>query len=141
MATGRYLLIAFSSKTKIQISNWISASKAGSAGANRSVFYLRESPLAPNLRSCPCVAAALSGSPTFLRGHGTVSRSRRLMQFSRCGADMKNCRPVARLQILSEYKENRPARDQRILSEESGGKMVRCGYGAAVYHSKVIRVD
>ena len=54
---------------------------------------------------------------------------------------MKNCRPVARLQILSEYKENRPARDQRILSEESGGKMVRCGYGAAVYHSKVIRVD
>ena len=108
MATGRYLLIAFSSKTKIQISNWISASKAGSAGANRSSFYLRESPLAPNLRSCPCVAAALSGSPTFLRGHGTVSRSRRLMQFSRCGADMKNCRPVARLQILSGYKKTAP---------------------------------
>ena len=32
------------------------------------------------------------------------------------GADMKNCRPVVRLQILSEYKESRPARDQRILS-------------------------
>ena len=32
------------------------------------------------------------------------------------GADMKNCRTVARLQILSEYKESRPARDQRILS-------------------------
>ena len=32
------------------------------------------------------------------------------------GAGMKNCRPVVRLQILSEYKENRPARDQRILS-------------------------
>ena len=141
MATGRYLLIAFSSRTKIQISNWISASKAGSAGANRSVSCLRESPLAPNLRSCPCVTAALSGSPTFLRGHGTVSRSRRLMQFSRCGADMKNCRPVARLQILSEYKENRPARDQRILSEESGGKMVRCGCRAAIYHSKVVCMD
>ena len=47
------------------------------------------------------------------------------------GADMKNCRPVVRLQILSEYKENRPARDQRILSEESGGKMVRRSCGAA----------
>ena len=54
------------------------------------------------------------------------------------GSGMKNCRPAIRLQILSEYKENRPARDQRILSEESGGKMVRCGCGAAVYHSKVI---
>ena len=51
---------------------------------------------------------------------------------------MKNCRPVARLQILSGYKESRPARDQRILSEVYGGKMVRCGCGAAVYHSKVV---
>ena len=58
-------LSLFPSKWKIQISNWISASKAGSAGANRSIFYLRESPLAPNLRSCPCVAAALSRSPAF----------------------------------------------------------------------------
>ena len=32
------------------------------------------------------------------------------------GADMKNCRPVAQLQILSENKESRPAKDQRILS-------------------------
>ena len=53
------------------------------------------------------------------------------------GAGMKNCRPVARLQILSGYKESRPARDQRILSEVYGGKMVRCGCRAAVYHSKV----
>ena len=51
---------------------------------------------------------------------------------------MKNCRPVIRLQILSEYKESRPARDQRILSGTSGGKTVRCGCRAAVYHSKVI---
>ena len=57
------------------------------------------------------------------------------------GADMKNCRSVAQLQILSENKESRPAGDQRILSEVYGGKMVRCGCGAAVYHSKVIRVD
>ena len=54
------------------------------------------------------------------------------------GTGMKNCRSVARLQILSGYKENRPARDQRILSVTSGGKMVRCGCGAVVYHSKVI---
>ena len=71
MATGRYLLIAFSSKIKIQISNWISVSKAGSAGVNRSVSCLW-SPLAPDLRSCPCIAAALSGSPAFYAGswHG-----------------------------------------------------------------------
>ena len=54
------------------------------------------------------------------------------------GAGMKNCRPVVRLQILSENKENRPAGDQRILSEVYGGKMVRCGCGTAVYHSKVV---
>ena len=54
------------------------------------------------------------------------------------GAGIKNCRPVARLQILSENKENRPAGDQRILSEVYGGKMVQCGCGAAVYHSKVV---
>ena len=138
MATGQYLLIAFSELFSFQFFKMASCPQSEEEIVNRSVSCLRGSPLAPNLRSCPCVAAALSGSPTFLRGHGTVSRSRRLMQFSRCGADMKNCRPVARLQILSEYKENRPARDQRILSEESGGKMVRCGCGAAVYHSKVI---
>ena len=61
-------LSLFPSKIKIQISNWISVSKAGSAGANRSVFYLRGSPLAPDLRSCPCVAAALSGSPALCAG-------------------------------------------------------------------------
>ena len=136
MATGRYLLIAFSSKTKIQISNWISASKAGSAGANRSVFYLRESPLAPNLRSCPCVAAALSGSPAFCAGswRGIQIQTAHVALKVR---SMKNCRPVARLQILSENKENRPAGDQRILSEASGGKMVRCSCGTAVYCAKV----
>src|SRR5699024_12068989 len=54
------------------------------------------------------------------------------------GSGMKNCRSVARLQTLSGNKENRPARDQRILSYVNGGKMVRCGCGAAVYHSKVV---
>ena len=54
------------------------------------------------------------------------------------GVGIKNCRPVVRLQILSENKENRPAGDQRILSEVYGGKMVRCDCGAAVYHSKVV---
>ena len=51
---------------------------------------------------------------------------------------MKNCRPVIRLQILSRYKENRPAGDQRILSGTSGGKTVWCGCRAVVYHSKVV---
>ena len=61
-------LSLFLPELKIQISNWILIPKAGSAGANRSVSYLRESPLAPNLRSCPCIAAALSGSPAFCAG-------------------------------------------------------------------------
>ena len=129
-------LSLFLSKMKIQISNWILISKAGSAGANRSVSCLW-SPLAPNLRSCPCVAAALSGSPAFCAG------SWRGIQIQTAHAifkmrSMKNCRPVARLQILSGNKENRPARDQRILSGTSGGKMVRCGCGTAVYHSEVV---
>ena len=127
----------FLSEWKIQISNWILVSKAGSAGTNRSVSYLRESPLVPNLRSCPCVAAALSGSPAFCAG------SWRGIQIQTADAvfkvhSMKNCRPVVRLQILSEYKESRPAGDQRILSGTSGGKMVRCGCGMAVYHSEVV---
>ena len=141
MATGRFLLIAFSSKTKIQISNWISVSKAGSAGANRSVSY--------------CGVAACTESAFLPLCCSGVVRLARIL----CGvverypdpdglcsfqsAGMKNCRPVVRLQILWEYKENRPARDQRILSGISGGKMVRCGCGAAekamaLYFDKVV---
>ena len=92
---------------KTQISNWSSVSKAGSAGANRSVSCLRGSPLALNLRSCPCVAAALSGSPAFCAG------SWRGIQIQTADAifkvrSMKNCRTVTRLQILSEYKKTAP---------------------------------
>ena len=103
---------------------------------NRSVSCLW-SPLAPDLRSCPCVAAALSGSPAFCAGswRGIQIQTAHVALKVR---SMKNCRPVARLQILSENKENRPAGDQRILSEVYGGKMVRCDCGAAVYHSKVV---
>ena len=92
--------------------------------------HVMGSPFAPNEVPTPVCAAALSGSLTesVRSWHGITFR--RLIQDSRCG--MKNCRPVARLQILSGNKENRPAKDQRILSEESGGKMVRCGCGAAV---------
>src|SRR5699024_9162836 len=69
--------------------------KAEGVFVNRSVSCLW-SPLAPDLRSCPCVAAALFGSPTFLRGHGAVSRSRRLMQFSRFGyEELQAGRPAA----------------------------------------------
>ena len=94
-------LSLFPSEWKIQISNWISVSKAGSAGANRSVSCLW-SPLAPNLRSCPCVAAALSGSPAFCAGswRGIQIQTAHVALKVR---SMKNCRPVVRLQILSGY--------------------------------------
>ena len=136
MATGRYLLIAFSSKTKIQISNRISVSKAGSAQVPIEVSLAcgRRLPRicvpAPVLqRRCPAPLAF-------------CARSWRGIQIQTADAvfkvhSMKNCRPVVRLQILSENKENRPAGDQKILSGTSGGKMVRCGCGTVVYHSEV----
>ena len=114
-------LSLFPSKWKIQFSNWISFSKAGSAGANRSIFYLRESPLAPNLRSCPCVAAALFGSPTFLRGHGAVSRSRRLMQFSRFGyEELQAGRPAAN--SLVRIKKAAPQGTKRFCRGQAAAK-------------------
>ena len=137
VATGRYLLIASSEVFLFQFFKMQSCPQSEGEIVNRSVSCLRGSPFAPNLRSCPCVAAALSGSPAFCAG------SWRGIQIQTAHAifkmrSMKNCRPVARLQILSENKENRPARDQRILSGTSGGKMVRCGCGAAVHYSKVV---
>ena len=129
-------LSLFLSKMKIQISNWILISKAGSAGANRSVSCLW-SPLAPNLRSCPCVAAALSGSPAFCARlwRGIQIQTAHVafkVQVSRIAGRSPGCK------FSRENKENRPAGDQRILSGTSGGKMVRCGCGAAVYHSEVV---
>ena len=96
--------------------------KAEGVFVNRSVSCLW-SPLAPDLRSCPCVAAALSGSPAFCAGswRGIQIQTAHVALKVR---SMKNCRPVARLQILSENKESRPAGDQRILSRASGGKMI-----------------
>ena len=85
VATGRYLLIAFLEPFPFWIFKTCSAfQKVEGVFANRSVSCLW-SLLTPNLRSCPCVAAALSGSPAFLRGCGAIARSRRLMQFSRFG--------------------------------------------------------
>ncbi len=128
-------LSLFSSKMKIQLSNWISVSNAGSASYNRSVSCLW-SPLALNLRSCPCVAAALSGSPAFCAG------SWRGIQIQTAHAIFKvrvsriaGRSPVCK--FSRENKESRPARDQRILSEVNGGKMVRHGCGASVYYNKV----
>ena len=85
--------------------------------------------------SCPCLCSGVDEK--------SVSRSVGSCNFQ--GSGMKNCRPVARLQILSGNKENRPAKDQRILSGISGGKMVRCGCGAAekamtLYFDKVVRL-
>ena len=77
-------LSLFPSKTKIQISNWISFSKAGSAGANRSVSYCGGRRLHRICVPAPVLQRRCPARPRFVRGHGAVSRSRRLMQFSRC---------------------------------------------------------
>ena len=130
------MLIAFSELFSFQFFKMASCPQSEEEIVNRSVSCLRGSPLAPNLRSCPCVAAALSGSLAF------CARSWRGIQIQTAHValkvrSMKNCRPVVRLQILSGNKENRPAGDQKILSGTSGGKMVRCGCGTVVYHSEV----
>ena len=105
--------------------------KACHRHANRSVSYLRGSPLAPNLRSCPCVAAALSGLPAFCAGswRGIQIQTAHLVfkvRVSRIAGRSPGCK------FSRENKESRPAGDQRILSEVYGGKMVRCDCGAAV---------
>ena len=73
----------FLSEWKIQISNWISASKAGSAGANRSVSYCGGRRLHRICVPAPVLQRRCPARPHFVRGRGAVSRSRRLMQFSR----------------------------------------------------------
>ena len=78
-------LSLFPSKIKIQISNWISASKAGSAGTNRSVSYLRGRRLHRICVPAPVLQRRCPARPHFVWGRGAVSRSRRLMQFSRFG--------------------------------------------------------
>ena len=88
--------------------------------SNRSVSCLW-SPLAPNLRSCPCVAAALSGSPAFCAG------SWRGIQIQTAHAifkvrSMKNCRTVTRLQILSEYKKTAPYETKRFCRGQAAAK-------------------
>ena len=131
VATGRYLLIAFFGTFLFRFFKMQSCPQSEGEIVNRSVSCLRGSPLTPNLRSCPCIAAALSGSPAFCAGlwRGIQIQTAHVIFKVR---SMKNCRPVVRLQILSGNKESRPAGDQRILSGTSGGKMVRCGCGAAV---------
>ena len=78
-------LSLFPSKMKIQLSNWISVSKAGSAGANRSVFYCGGRRLHRICVPAPVLQRRCPARPHFVRGHGAVSRSRRLVQFSKCG--------------------------------------------------------
>ena len=78
-------LSLFLSKMKIQISNWILISKAGSAGANRSVFYCGGHRLPRTCVPAPVLQRRYPARPHFVRGHGAVSRFRRLMQFSRFG--------------------------------------------------------
>ena len=80
--------------------------KAEGVFVNRSVSCLW-SPLAPDLRSYPCVAAALSGSLAFCAGswRGIQIQTAHVALKVR---SMKNCRPVVRLQILSGYKKTAP---------------------------------
>ena len=89
-------LSLFPSKMKTQISNRISVSKAGSAGANRSVSYCGGRRLHRICVPAPVLQRRCPARPHFVRGHGAVSRSRRLMQFSRCGyEELQAGRPAA----------------------------------------------
>ena len=97
-------LSLFPSKMKIQISNRISVSKAGSVGVNRSVSYC----VGPRLhRICVPAPVLQRRCPAPL---AFCARSWRGIQIQTADAvfkvhSMKNCRPVVRLQILSGYKK------------------------------------
>ena len=80
-------------------------------------------------RHCPA-------HPRFAQGRGTVSRSRRLMQLSRFGyEELQAGRPAAN--SLEKIKKTAPQGTKGFCRGTSGGKMVRCGCGTAVYCAKV----
>ena len=111
VATGRYLLSAFSVSFENPNEKTKSGLKAGSASLNRDV-------------SCLCVhrSPRIKFLPLFCSGVVRLARrsarswrciqSGQLIQLSRYG--LKNCEPVARLQIY--LIKNPPRRGQRILS-------------------------
>ena len=78
-------LSLFPSKMKIQISNWISVSKAGSAQVPIEVSLACGRRLHRICVPAPVLQRRCPARPHFVRGHGAVSRFRRLMQFSRFG--------------------------------------------------------
>ena len=89
-------LSLFPSKMKIQISNWISVSKAGSAQVPIEVSLACGRRLHRICVPAPVLQRRCPARPRFARGHGTVSRSRRLMQFSKCGyEELQAGRPAA----------------------------------------------
>ena len=78
-------LSLFPSKMKIQISNWISVSKAGSAQVPIEVSLVCGRRLHRICVPAPVLQRRCPARPHFERGRGAVSRSRQLMQFSRYG--------------------------------------------------------
>ena len=109
--TGRYLLSAFSVSFANQNEKTNLVLKAGSANVNRDVSCLcgRRS---LRIKFLPLFCSGVVRLARIWAGSWRCIQSGRLIQLSRYG--LKNCEPVARLQIY--LIKNPPRRSQRILS-------------------------
>ena len=101
VATGRYLLSAFSVSFANPNEKTNSVLKDGSANVNRDVSCLcgRRS---PRIKFLPLFCSGVVRLARISVGSWRCIQSGRLMQLSRCG--LKNCGPIARLQIYQKIK-------------------------------------
>ena len=111
VATGRYLLSAFSVSFENPNNKTNSGLNAGSANVNRDVSCLCGS-RSPRIKFLPLFCSGVVRLARRSARSWRCIQSERLIEFSRCG--IKNCEPVARLQIY--LIKNPPRRSQRILS-------------------------
>ena len=101
VATGRYLLSAFSVSFENPNKKTNSGLKVGSANVNRDVSCLcgRRS---LRIKFLPLFCSGVVRLSRIWAGSWRCIQSGRLMQFSRYG--LKNCEPVIRLQIYQKIK-------------------------------------
>ena len=118
VATGRYLLSAFSVSFENPNNKTNSVLKAGSANVNRDVSCLcgRRS---PRIKFLPLFCSGVIRLARIWAGSWRCIQSGRLIEFSRCG--VKNCKPVTRLQIYQKIK-NPPRRGQRFCRRGMAAK-------------------
>ena len=105
VATGRYLLFAFSVSFENPNEKTKSGLKAGSANVNRDISCLCVRRF-PRIKFLPLFCSGVVRLARILAGSWRCIQSGRLIEFSRCG--VKNCEPVVvkRLQVFQKNKKS-----------------------------------